>query len=55
MIKADKPTIYHNCGNAKVLYPEYKKLGITVWETVAEAPQGDSILAEAKEYIWRRI
>ena len=50
LIKAGKPTIYHNCGNAKVLYPEYKKLGITVWETVAEAPQGDSILAEAKEY-----
>lgn len=45
-----KPTIYHNCGKAKVLYPVYKKLGITVWETISEDPQGDNVLAEAKEY-----
>ncbi len=48
--QAKKPTIYHNCGNAKVLYPSYKKLGITVWETVSPVPQGDNVLAEAKEY-----
>lgn len=48
--RAGKPTIYHNCGKAKILYPEYKKLGITVWETVAPDPQGDSKLADAKEY-----
>lgn len=47
---AGKPTVYHNCGKATSLYPAYKKLGITVWETVSEAPQGDSVLAEAKEY-----
>lgn len=47
---AGKPTVYHNCGKAKSLYPSYKKLGITVWETISEAPQGDSVLAEAKEY-----
>lgn len=50
-----KPTIYHNCGKAKFLYPCYPKLGITVWETVAEAPQGDSILKEAKEYFGDRL
>ena len=45
-----KPIVYHNCGKAKSLYPAYKKLGITVWETISEAPQGDNVLAEAKEY-----
>lgn len=46
-----KPSIYHNCGKARSLYPVYKnKLGITVWETVSEAPQGDNVLAEAKAY-----
>ncbi|HHV09540.1 MAG TPA: hypothetical protein GXX75_04565 [Clostridiales bacterium] len=45
-----KPIIYHNCGKATSLYPAYKKLGITVWETIAEDPQGDNILAEAKAY-----
>ena len=50
LIDAGKPTIYHNCGNAKNLYPCYKELGITVWETVAAPPQGDSDLAEAKAY-----
>ncbi len=47
---AHKPIIYHNCGKATSLYPAYKKLGITVWETISEAPQGDNVLAEAKEY-----
>lgn len=47
---AGKPTIYHNCGNAKNLYPCYKELGITVWETVAASPQGDNDLAKAKTY-----
>lgn len=47
----NKPIIYHNCGKAKSLYPVYKnKLGITVWETISEAPQGDNVLAEAKAY-----
>ncbi len=50
LIEAGKPTVYHNCGNAKFLYPCYKKLGITVWETVSPRPQGDNTLAEAKEY-----
>ena len=46
----NKPIIYHNCGKAKSLYPAYRKLGITVWETISEAPQGDNTLAEAKAY-----
>jgi len=48
--EAGKPTVYHNCGNAKILYPSYKKSGITVWETVSPKPQGDNTLEEAKEY-----
>jgi len=50
LIEAGKPTIYHNCGKAKVLYPCYKQLGITVWETVSSPPQGDSDLQEAKDF-----
>lgn len=50
LIDAGKPTIYHNCGNAVQLYPSYKKLGITVWETVSPKPQGDNVLADAKAY-----
>lgn len=46
----NKPIVYHNCGKAKSLYPAYKKLGITVWETISEDPQGDNKLAEAKKY-----
>lgn len=48
--QGEKPIIYHNCGKARVLYSAYKKLGITVWETISEEPQGDNVLAEAKEY-----
>lgn len=50
LAEAGKPTIYHNCGNAKNLYPCYRDLGITVWETVSPSPQGDNDLGEAKEY-----
>lgn len=43
-------TIYHNCGAARKLYPNYKRMGFTVWETVAEAPVGDNTLQEAKHF-----
>lgn len=43
-----KFTLYHNCGYARGLYPAYKKLGITLFETLSPAPQGDNSLAEAK-------
>lgn len=43
-------TVYHNCGKAKQLYPNYKQMGFTVWETVAEHPVGDNILRDAKKY-----
>lgn len=46
--QAGKYSLYHNCGNAKVLYPSYRKLGMDVWETVSPPPQGDNDLAEAK-------
>ncbi len=43
-----KFSIYHNCGNAKSLYDNYRDLGMTVWETVSEPPRGDNRLIEAK-------
>lgn len=50
-----KPCIYHNCGKAVSLYPAYKKLGITVWETISESPQGDNHLADAKKYFGKDL
>jgi len=41
-------TIYHNCGAAKNLYPNYKRMAFNVWETVSEAPVGDNTLQDAK-------
>jgi uroporphyrinogen-III decarboxylase len=43
-------TVYHNCGAARQLYPNYKRMGFTVWETVSEAPVGDNTLADAKSF-----
>jgi len=48
-------TIYHNCGFARTLWPCYRDLGMTVWETVAAAPQGDNDLAAAKHELGDRI
>jgi len=48
-------TVYHNCGYAKTFYEAYCKLGMTVWETVSEPPQGDNSLAVAKEMTAGRI
>ncbi len=48
-------TVYHNCGFARTFYPCYRELGMTVWETVAEPPQGDNDLAEAKRTMGDRI
>lgn len=43
-------TIYHNCGAARPLYPSYKRMGFTVWETVSETPVGDNTLQDAKSF-----
>jgi len=48
-------TVYHNCGFARSLWPCYRELGMTVWETVAEPPQGDNSLAEAKQAVGDQI
>jgi uroporphyrinogen-III decarboxylase len=45
---AGKKTVFHNCGPASTLYPSYRELGMTVWETVSAKPQGDNDLATAK-------
>jgi len=43
-------TIYHNCGAARQLYPNYTRMGFSVWETVSEDPVGDNELEDAKNY-----
>jgi uroporphyrinogen decarboxylase len=48
-------SVYHNCGFARSLYPHYRELGMTVWETVSEPPRGDNRLAEAKQVLGDRI
>ena len=50
-----KFSVYHNCGCARKLYPSYRELGMTVWETVSEPPQGDNRLADAKAALGDRI
>jgi uroporphyrinogen-III decarboxylase len=48
-------TVYHNCGFARAFYPCYRELGMSVWETVSEPPQGDNDLAEAKRVMGDRV
>ena len=48
-------TVYHNCGCARAFYGCYRELGMTVWETVSEPPQGDNDLAEAKRVMGDRV
>jgi len=48
-------TVYHNCGCARAFYPCYRELGMTLWETVSEPPQGDNDLAEAKSVMGDRV
>lgn len=52
VVKANgKAVLYHNCGVAKGLYNCYKKLDMTVFETLSPPPQGDNDLAEAKKLL----
>lgn len=51
----NKFTVYHNCGKAKVLRPSYVEMGLTAWETIAEHPQGDNTLAEAKREVGEKL
>ena len=44
-------TVFHNCGFASTFYDIYREMGITVWETVSGAPQGDNDLAQAKRVL----
>jgi uroporphyrinogen-III decarboxylase len=48
-------SVYHNCGFARSLYPNYREMGMTVWETVSEPPRGDNHLAEAKQQLGDRL
>ncbi len=48
--QAGKPIVYHNCGTAKAFHPHYKNLGVQVYETLSPAPQGDTVLEEAKRF-----
>lgn len=48
-------TVFHNCGFASTLYEIYRELGMTVWETISEPPQGDNSLAEVKAKLGRDL
>ena len=48
-------TVYHNCGFARSFYSCYRELGMSIWETVSEPPQGDNDLAEAKRVMGDRV
>jgi uroporphyrinogen-III decarboxylase len=48
-------SVYHNCGQARRLYGNYRELGMTVWETISEPPAGDNTLAEAKAALGDKI
>lgn len=48
-------SVYHNCGRARRLYPNYRELGMTLWETVSEPPAGDNRLAEAKSALGDKV
>lgn len=50
-----KFTVYHNCGKAKVLRQSYVEMGLTAWETIADEPQGDNSLTEAKKEVGDRL
>ena len=50
-----KFSVYHNCGFAKSLYPNYLELGMSLWETVSESPRGDNRLADAKAILGEKI
>ena len=52
---AGKFSVYHNCGFARSLYANYRDLGMTVWETVSEAPRGDNRFADAKAVLGDKI
>ena len=52
---AGKPTVYHNCGCARLLYDSYCKLGVTCWETIAEPTRGDNDLAQAKQILGKEL
>lgn len=43
--------IYHNCGDAKFLLPLYAKMGIDQYESLTEAPFGDTVFADALRQI----
>lgn len=50
-----KFSVYHNCGVARKFYPNYREMGMTVWETISAPPQGDNDLADAKAKLGDRI
>lgn len=49
--RASGRMIYHNCGDAKYLLPLYAKMGIDMYESLTEAPYGDTVLSEALSVI----
>jgi len=50
-----KFSVYHNCGMAKRFYPNYREMGMTLWETISAPPQGDNDLADAKAQLGDKL
>lgn len=48
--QANKPVLYHNCGNATNLFPCYKDMGISIYETLAPPPIADTDMKMAKKF-----
>ncbi len=47
--ESGKPLLFHNCGSARNLLPAYKDLGLSIYETLAAPPEGDTDILEAKK------
>jgi len=41
-------SVFHNCGYASTFYDIYRDMGMSVWETISEPPQGDNDLSKVK-------
>lgn len=50
-----KFSVYHNCGVARNFYPNYREMGMSLWETISAPPQGDNDLADAKARLGDKI
>ena len=43
----DVYVLYHNCGYGRKLFPAYRQLGLSAYESLTPPPYGDTVLEEA--------